>query len=273
MKKALLVGINNYSDPNANLNGCINDIHLMHDLLSHHYSFDMITTLKDEQASFENITISLRQLVSDISPDDTILFHYSGHGSQVPDFDNDEKDYLDECLCPYELDWDNMLTDDILKDIFKGVTCHAVIILDSCHSGTMLRNQPCHQITHKDGNNHVYRKPRFLKPPLSMLNRYGKREWKVKRLNNVTSHNTVLITGCKEKQTSADAYIPELAKYHGALTYYLQKSLSKAKYNVSYSSLVTQTRKFLKAQRFDQMPQLESVKANFNKNFLNAVGI
>ena len=101
MKKALLVGIDNYSDPDANLSGCINDVALMHELLSQHYSFDTITTLKDEQATFENIITSLRQLVSDTLPNDTILFHYSGHGSQVPDDDNDENDYLDECLCPY----------------------------------------------------------------------------------------------------------------------------------------------------------------------------
>ena len=263
MKKALLVGIDNYSDPDANLSGCINDVALMHELLSQHYSFDTITTLKDEQATFENIITSLRQLVSDTLPNDTILFHYSGHGSQVPDDDNDENDYLDECLCPYELDWDCMITDDTLKDIFKDVNCHAVIILDSCHSGTMLRN-PSETST---------RRPRFLNPPLSVLNRNGQKHWKVKRINNITTHNTVLISGCKEKQTSADAYIPELAKYHGALTYYLHQALSKAKYNVSYSSLVTQTRKLLKKERFDQMPQLEYVKTNFNKNFLNTVGI
>lgn len=263
MKKALLVGINNYSDPYANLSGCINDVALMHELLSQHYSFDSISLLKDDQATYKNITASLKSLISNTSPDDTILFHYSGHGSQVPDDDNDEKDYLDECLCPYELDWDNMITDDVLKDIFKDVNCHAVIILDSCHSGTMLRNP-------SETN---ARRPRFLAPPLSVLNRTSQRHWKVKRLNNITTHHTVLISGCKEKQTSADAYIPEIAKYHGALTYYLQKVLSKAKYSISYQKLITQTRKLLKRERFDQMPQLESVKANFNKNFLNSVGI
>lgn len=263
MKKALLVGINNYSDPDANLSGCINDVTLMHDLLSQHYSFDSISLLKDDQATYKNITESLKSLISNTTPDDTILFHYSGHGSQVPDYDNDEKDYLDECLCPYELDWDNMITDDILKDVFKDVNCHSVIILDSCHSGTMLRDP-------SDTNS---RRPRFLTPPLSVLNRNGQKNWKIKRINNITTHNTVLISGCKEKQTSADAYIPELAKYHGALTYYLHQALSKGKYNVSYSSLVTQTRKLLKKERFDQMPQLESVKTNFNKNFLNTVGI
>ncbi|WKZ15521.1 MAG: caspase family protein [Candidatus Jettenia caeni] len=263
MKKALLVGINEYSDADASLYGCINDVNLMHDLLLKHYSFDHISTLKDEQASFENITISLRQLVSDVLPNDTILFHYSGHGSQVPDYDNDEKDYLDECLCPYELDWNNMITDDILKDIFKDVHCHAVLILDSCHSGTMLRNLSETNST----------RPRFLHPPLSILNRNGQRNWRVKRLNNITAHDTILITGCKERQTSADAYIPEIAKYHGALTYYLDQALLKSKYNVSYSSLVSQTRKLLRTQKFDQIPQLETVKANFNKNFLNSVGI
>lgn len=264
MKKALLVGINNYSDPYANLSGCINDITLMQDLLSKHYSFDTITLLPDNQATFENITKSLRLLVSNTSPGDIILFHYSGHGSQVPDNNSDEKDHLDECLCPYELDWDRMITDDILKDIFKDVNCHSVVILDSCHSGTMLR---------KAGSIQTNVKPRFLNPPLSVLNRNGQKNWKVKRLNNITTHNTILIAGCKEKQTSADAFIPEIAQYHGAFTYYLYQSLLKSKYNVSYSSLVSQTRKLLKTQRFDQIPQLETVKTNFNKNFLNLVGI
>ena len=55
-------------------------------------------------------------------PGDVLVFHYSGHGSQVPDRHGDEvDDGLDEIICPYDLDWDDPFTDDDLYDIVQGL--------------------------------------------------------------------------------------------------------------------------------------------------------
>ena len=82
------------------------------------------------------------------SPGDSLVFHYSGHGSQVPDRNGDETtDRLDEILCPYDLDWDRPLTDDDLAAACANVPQGALltVILDCCHSGTGLRDfvRPC----------------------------------------------------------------------------------------------------------------------------------
>lgn len=49
--------------------------------------------------------------------DRTLYFIYSGHGAQVPDINGDETDKLDEVICPYDFDWNNPLSDDVLREI------------------------------------------------------------------------------------------------------------------------------------------------------------
>lgn len=48
---------------------------------------------------------------------DYLVFHYSGHGSQIRDRDGDElNDNMDELICPYDIGWDDtFITDDDLN--------------------------------------------------------------------------------------------------------------------------------------------------------------
>ena len=43
-------------------------------------------------------------LVSGAQPNDSLFFHYSGHGSQTYDSDGDEVDGNDETICPVDYD-------------------------------------------------------------------------------------------------------------------------------------------------------------------------
>lgn len=45
---------------------------------------------------------ALREMVAAAAPGDVLLFHYSGHGVQVPS-DAEERDRKDEALCPSDL--------------------------------------------------------------------------------------------------------------------------------------------------------------------------
>ncbi len=118
MKKALLVGINRYPDPGNELKGCINDVRQMAETLKTRYGFPgdgNMRILTDARATTKAILDGLAWLAAGASPGDSLVFHYSGHGSQVPDRNGDETtDRLDEILCPYDLDWDHPLTDDDL---------------------------------------------------------------------------------------------------------------------------------------------------------------
>ena len=142
-KRALLIGINNYKAV-PHLMGSLNDVAAMRQVLITRWGFDPanIRTLTEEAATRKAILAALRELVRESQPDDTLVVHFSGHGSQVQDLDGDEEDGLDETLVP----WDGRtpgvpdIVDDELDKIFSALRTRAVlIVLDSCHSGTATR--------------------------------------------------------------------------------------------------------------------------------------
>jgi hypothetical protein len=276
-KKALLVGINHYPNPENNLKGCINDVLLMSKILQEQYGFDDINNLRvltDERALTADIRTRLQWLVDGAVAGDTLVFHYSGHGSQVRDRDGDElKDGLDEIICPYDLDWDHPFTDDDFYNIFKGVKpgVNLTVVLDCCHSGSGLREmvapdlrRPQPAIPHRD---------KFLTPPPDILHRTQpmiedmgtnrtltmtkpKKELKTRHLVTQSSgSNAILIAGCRSNQTSADAWINN--DYHGALTWYLYQTLSAANFKLSYATLIHGVQAKLKHEHYQQVPQLE----------------
>lgn len=268
-KKAFLVGINRYPDPRNNLKGCVNDVLLMAKMLKEQYDFQSgdVQLLTDKRATTAAIRSGLEQLVSGAKPGDSLVFHYSGHGTQVRDTNGDElSDSLDEIICPYDLDWDDPFTDDDLAGICKGIPKGALftVILDCCHSGTGLREfiPPGLPIRYK-----------FVDAPVEVRYRSESRienrgidrsvtmagpdkGLRVRRFGvSLTRTNAVLIAGCRSDQTSADAWID--GDYHGALTFYLWRSLRAAGYNTTYRKLVSATGDALADHNFDQVPQLE----------------
>jgi metacaspase-1 len=233
MKRSLLVGINKY--PRSPLNGCVNDVLAMREVLKLYGFTDPINNrmLVDEAATADNIYERLIWLIKDAQPGDSLFFHYSGHGSQVISVDyehNVEPDGLDEILCPVDMDFrnrDTYITDNDLQFVFdklpEGVDL--TVVLDCCHSGRFNRgNSP---------NN-----PKFIPTPADILNRGNGLDLKVKHGYIVEDlrANAIIISGCQENQTSADAWIHN--KYQGACSYFLQETLDYFKYNVELDKLV-----------------------------------
>jgi hypothetical protein len=269
-RKAFLVGINRYPDPRNNLKGCVNDVLLMAKTLREQYGFSGpadIKLLTDERATTANLRKGLEGLVGGAAPGDSLVFHYSGHGAQVRDIDGDElSDSLDEILCPYDLDWNHPFTDDDLAEICREVPKGTLftVILDCCHSGTGLRNflRPDLPIRYK-----------FLPAPVEVRHRSEPRienrgidrsvtltgpdkALPVRRFGiSLTKTNAVLIAGCRSDQTSADAWID--GDYHGALTYYLWRSLRELDWKGTYRKLISETGAALADHNYDQVPQLE----------------
>ncbi|NJD62816.1 MAG: caspase family protein, partial [Deltaproteobacteria bacterium] len=265
-----LVGLNRYPDPRNNLKGCVNDVLLMAKTLREQYGFSGSTDIQlltDERATTANIRKGLEGLVSDASPGDSLVFHYSGHGTQVRDLSGDElSDNLDEVICPYDMDWEHPFTDDDLAEICKGVPKGALltVVLDCCHSGTGLRNflrpdlpirykflpapvEVRHRAEPKIENRGIDRSVTMTGPDKSLpVRRFG---------ISVSKTNAVLIAGCRSDQTSADAWID--GDYHGALTYYLWWSLRAAKWNTTYRKVIAATGESLADHNYDQVPQLE----------------
>jgi hypothetical protein len=252
-KKALLVGINDYREIN-DLSGCVNDITNIRDVLLKYYDFNVsdVRVLVDNRATKKNILARLKWLVTGVKKGDSLVFHYSGHGTQVRDRDGDElKDHMDEAICPWDTNWDGgLILDDDLYNIFQGLKAGVSleVILDSCHSGTGTREIM--------GMKEM--KIRFLPPPIDIecrneeglkVKNFGMKE-EMKKLNHV------LWAGCKNSQTSADAQIGNT--YNGAFTYYFCKHIRDAQGKINRGELIKRVRASLKHEHYSQVPQLET---------------
>lgn len=141
-RRALCVGIDRYRD--APLFGCVADTRLWGQTLRH-AGFEPAVMLLDEQGTAGNILRALRDLVSASRPGDSIVFQYSGHGTQLPDLNGDEtagdSPGLDEALCPIDYPTGAFVIDDDIGGVFDrlpdgvALTC----FIDCCHSGTISR--------------------------------------------------------------------------------------------------------------------------------------
>lgn len=147
-KKAFVCGIN-YIGTRSQLNGCINDARCMHYLLRHRLGFmdEHILFMSDDhpdparRPTRANILQGLTWLVTGLRPGDSLVFHYSGHGSQERDHTGQEADGMNETLVPLDHQYAGQISDDLINQIIvrplpQGVKLHAII--DSCHSGSML---------------------------------------------------------------------------------------------------------------------------------------
>jgi caspase domain-containing protein/uncharacterized protein DUF4384 len=148
VKRALLIGINTYQAV-PSLSGSLNDVAAMREVLITRWGFDVrnVRTLTERDATRAGILSALQQLVREAGPNDVVYVHYSGHGSQVQDLNGDEEDGLDETLVPRDGRTPNVpdILDDELDAIFSKLRAGgALIVLDSCHSGTATRAVDIH---------------------------------------------------------------------------------------------------------------------------------
>lgn len=89
----------------------------------------------------QNMRMALYWLVQGCTAGDSLVFHYSGHGSRQRNYNGDEVDGFDETLCPLDFETQGMIVDDeinatIVRPLPHGVKLHSII--DACHSGTVL---------------------------------------------------------------------------------------------------------------------------------------
>jgi len=290
-RKAVVVGINNYDVRAPKLNGCVNDALRMADMLRRYFGFEnaSIRVLTDARATQEAILARLEWLVADARAGDQLVFHFSGHGSQVADRDGDELDQLDEIICPYDMDWDHPLTDDVFARYFARLSSEVnlTVVLDCCHSGTGLRDVRLHTVD------------RFLLPPPDIRSRVtealddlgpyfsttlrdpsiGAASPAVRTRRPVRAaprpflralaaqaNGPLLISGCRADETSADVLIDR--DYHGALSYALVKSVTEARGRTTYRQLIQEVRRLLPTYGTRQTPQLEGPPALLGRLFI-----
>ncbi|XP_058086586.1 metacaspase-1-like [Magnolia sinica] len=210
-KRALLCGVS-YRLRRCELKGSVNDVKCMKYLLCDKFGFsnECILLLTEEERdpyripTKQNIRMALRWLVMGCQPGDSLVFHYSGHGSQQINYSGDELDGHDETLCPVDYETEGMIVDDeinttIVRPLPKGAKLHAII--DACHSGTVLDL-----------------------PFVCKMNRAGFYQWEnhspLSGVNKGTSGGLAIsFSGCDDNQTSADTSALSGDTMTGAMTF------------------------------------------------------
>ncbi len=269
MKRALIVGIN-YEGTGHALRGCINDANNMKSMLQSQYGFTEIEMLLEKAATTDAIKAALARLITGAKVGDSLVFHYSGHGSQLPS--TIEADKWEEIICPIDINWkDKVVTDDFFKQTFSKVPVgvNLTVILDCCHSGTGLDQDETYTPTlTRDFNSGVEFDyftglavnpevgSRFLPPPQFVVDQIKSNHLEIYEYSTSRDVNktAMLIAGCAPHQTSADAYID--GKFQGAATYALTQHL-KVNPKSSYIDLITVMNQFMVDRKFTQRPQLD----------------
>jgi hypothetical protein len=115
------------------------DIVTMKEILGDRYEF---IVLNKPEATSVNIRNKLKELAKNLTPSDTFVFFYSGHGDRFHRGDNHEADHHDDFLVTSDIvcsstDATNVLVDDELNYLYSKIRAKKIIIIDACHSSDM----------------------------------------------------------------------------------------------------------------------------------------
>ena len=235
-KKFALIICSNYYGTSSQLSGCINDgNHLKSFLIDRAgYSAQNILMLADDGINInptkKNILDAFNQLISKaVNEGFTELWiSYSGHGSYLTDYTGDEKDGHDEVICPVDYESAGFINDDyIYTNLVCKLPATATLfsLMDCCNSGT------------------VYDLP-YLYTSSFITN----------NSNQTHVAKVCCISGCRDDQTSADAYINN--NYEGAMTWSFLNAMANANYNIKLVDLCKNMRILLSSSSYTQVPQL-----------------
>ena len=136
---ALCIGIDQYKDDDAKLNGCVNDARAWERSLTNlGFKTELIL---NADATRERIVAEVTTLLGARRAGDVVVLQYSGHGTRLPDVDGDEDDAEDEAMCPVDFDAGHFVIDDDLRALFANIPTGVALtcFFDCCHSGTITR--------------------------------------------------------------------------------------------------------------------------------------
>ena len=228
-KKAFLVGISKYR---ANGRTAWGNIHGKEDLDSLAPALTKkgfsVTTLVNEQATYQGIVSSLKGLISDTKKGDIVFIHFSCHGQPVEDgllkgYPKDEKDGYDEAIVPIDAGkeyspngykGEKHLIDDELNGYIKSLRTKIgpkgmlYVTIDACHAGESSRKG----IETIRGTNEALTSQASTKynPPRSSV-----RHYKVEKGVNLSP--VLFIEACQSRERNTEIRVN--GKEYGALSY------------------------------------------------------
>eukprot|EP00005_Dracoamoeba_jomungandri_P000461 CAMPEP_0174252318 /NCGR_PEP_ID=MMETSP0439-20130205/1838_1 /TAXON_ID=0 /ORGANISM="Stereomyxa ramosa, Strain Chinc5" /LENGTH=424 /DNA_ID=CAMNT_0015332835 /DNA_START=38 /DNA_END=1312 /DNA_ORIENTATION=+ len=267
-KKALFIGINYNDMPEGGgkLNGCVNDVQNMLKLVVDKYGYeeDTFKILTDDDSTDEdskptkaNILAALEWLTADAAPGDRLFFHYSGHGCQVDDKDGDEEDGKDETIVPMDFRSSGMIVDDVMRAKLVDVLPPGVkltCVMDCCHSGTGMDLPYVHMA--KADRELLLGEGESRGIEDEIMDFFGT-EAVARSIGGSGKADVVLLSGCRDDQTSADAWLQGASS--GAMTAALTTIINSTE-TITYRELISKMREFMNSggHHFTQIPQIST---------------
>lgn len=231
---AIIIGVGKYQDPKANLPGIDHDIDMAIQIAKR-LGFDKIVTLRDHEATIDNIKQKIKNVATSTNEHDRILIYYSGHGSNIDDVNGDESDGRDETLYVY----DGHLVDDDLNGYLNEIKSREmVILLDSCHSGTATKSLPQNRYGQNVG--HV----KAFNVQNNSTRGIGRKNFSVETTDTLSSAGYLAIGAAQDNQqalaTSRGSYFTK------ALLENLENYRTKQKINPTWQEIFNSTKSTLK---------------------------
>ena len=247
MKRAIVIGVNDYPGVDMDLAGCVNDADDWATLLVGRGVETRI--LADGQATRDGILSALVGMVSELQKGDTLFFTFSGHGTYVADTNGDEPDRRDEGICPHDVMTAGPILDDELNALFaaRAKGSQIVLICDSCFSGTIAK-----------GSILTRRVARFMPQSVG---------YKAHRsMAPIREQAGVSLSGCKDSEVSYDGSFG--GRPNGAFTYWAIRTFKGC---LTYNSWMAEIRRHLPSRDYPQTPQINGSMLERNRPALGVV--
>jgi metacaspase-1 len=274
-RHALIVAIGNYPKPEENgwpVINSINDVPLIKNALISNQRFDEknVQVLVDAQADKKGITDALDKLIFAVSPGDIVVIHFSCHGQQLEDDNNDEMDGLDEAIVPYgaifsydRAKYKELFAGYLRDDLFGekiiqlrnrlGKSGDLLVTLDACHSGSGTRDVQTAKIR---GANIPMVTRTFSPAAYSVIENDGVFKENVVATLSDDAATFVLISGAQARESNYECY-DDNDNPVGSLSYAFSKALSSIKGTITYQGLFSLIENYMLGKAPKQKPVLE----------------
>ena len=277
-KRALVIGLGDQQDKAWNKINGDKDVPFVQAMLKN-AGFKSVTTLVNPQATKVGIVGAFKRMTASCKQDDVVYIHYSGHGQQMTDVHNDERDGLDECWIPYDAcrkasatyHGEKHLTDDELNVYLNvirnkiGARGKLLVVIDACHSGDGTRGDDDEVVRGVEDTLVVdSQNARGLYETFEMLKSLFMGDYDKEKIINdkakPLAERWITISACRSDQVNVEMKSPAVGK----LTYALWKELKNSD-KVNNDEFMRRIRKFVNRNTCSRPQQPEMTGEDINK--------
>ena len=279
-RRALVIGIGQQEDKAwGKINGDKDVAYVAEMLKGAMYKEENITRLVNRQATKVGIVREFKRMTASCKYGDMVYIHYSGHGQQMTDVHNDERDGLDECWIPYDAcrkasatyHGEKHLTDDELNVYLNairnkiGAKGKLLVVIDACHSGDGTRGEDDEIVRGVEDTLVVdNQNARGLYETFEAIKSFfvgdNGKENVINTKAKPLAERWITISACSSDQVNIEMKKPTVGK----LTYALWKELKNSD-KVNNDEFMRRIRKFVNCNTTSRLQQPEMTGEDINK--------